>query len=98
MNPITDFIEDQIGKVGNVNVFIHPLLPRVEKIFTNEKSLLASQDGNVLLSFISRSKDYPRLIDQRTIHFIYGQYQGRNHAFVSKELFEQLKEKYEPVS
>lgn len=84
--------------LDRVHIFIHPLLPRVEKIFTKDQSTLAKQSQNVLLSFISRSKDFPRLIEQRTVHFIYGTYEYKKHAFVSRELFEQMREKYEPLS
>ena len=88
------FLKDRLATVGGVNVFVHPLLPRIEKIFTKEKSTLAKQDKNVLLSLLFRYRDFPRLIDQKTVHFIYGTYQGQKQFFVSTELFHQLEEKY----
>jgi hypothetical protein len=95
-NSIDEFFRSQ--SLDRVHIFVHSLLPRTEKIFTKEKSLLAKQSQNVLLSFISYNKDFPRLIDKRTVHFIYGTYEDKKCAFVSKELFEQMREKYEPLS
>jgi hypothetical protein len=90
----SSWLKEYLKSEGKVTVYSHSLLPRTEKIFTKEKSTLAKQSANVLLSFISGNRDFPRLINQKTVHFIIGERQGEKCLFVSPELFEQLKEEY----
>ena len=98
MKTINAFLKERLGTCGDITVFIHPLLPRTEKIFTKEKSTLAKQDKNVLLSLLFRYKDFPRLIDQKTVHFIYGTHKDKKQLFVSEELYHRMKEEYGTVS
>jgi len=98
MKTIGAFLKERLATCGDITVFTHLLLPRTEKIFTKKKSTLAKQDKNVLLSLLFRYKDFPRLIDQKTVHFIYGTHKDQKQLFVSEELYQQMKDKYGTVS
>lgn len=94
MQTPSEFFKERLGRFGEMKIYVHPLLPRIEKIYTKEKSTLEKQSANVLLTILSGKKDFPRLIDQKTVHFIHGTYQGEKFAFVSAEVNRQLEESF----
>ena len=87
---IRQYVENLLKETDDVLLVPTPMLPRIEKFFTERDSLLDKQHANILLCFISRIEHDPKLTSSRIIEFIKGERDGKTYLFLSKRLYKEL--------